>query len=58
MNIANYPGSHFAYASIGDLHAARKDTANAISNYEKALSIMENAAVRQKLAALQAAKAK
>ncbi len=58
MNIANYPGSHFAYASIGDLYAARKDTANAISNYEKALSIMENAAVRQKLTALQAAKAK
>jgi uncharacterized protein len=52
LNIANYPNSHFAFASYGDFFAAKKDTTNAIINYEKALSISENNVVRQKLAGL------
>lgn len=53
MNITNYPNSNNAYDSYGDLLAAEKDSANAIANYEKALSIKENADTRQKLNALE-----
>jgi len=35
-----------------EIFVAKKDTANAIINYEKALSISENNLVRQKLAGL------
>jgi len=56
LNIANYPNSHFAYASYGDYFVAIKDTSNAIVNYEKALTLTDNAVVRQKLTGLKAAK--
>jgi tetratricopeptide (TPR) repeat protein len=56
LNLINYPNSHFAYASYGDYYAARKDTSNAIINYEKALSISENPVVKQKLTGLQGKK--
>jgi len=56
LNVANYPNSHFAYASYGDYFVAIRDTANAIVNYEKALAISENAVVRQKLTGLKAPK--
>jgi tetratricopeptide (TPR) repeat protein len=53
MNIDNYPKSGNVYDSYGDLLAAEKDTANAIVNYKKALSIQENAYTKQKLNALE-----
>ncbi len=56
LNLVNYPNSHFAYASYGDYYAARKDTSNAIINYEKALTISDNPVVKQKLTGLQGKK--
>jgi predicted alpha/beta superfamily hydrolase len=53
MNIDNYPKSGNVYDSYGDLLAAEKDTANAIVNYKKALSIQENAYTKQKLNTLE-----
>jgi Predicted hydrolase of the alpha/beta superfamily len=52
MNIENYPKSGNVYDSYGDLMAAEKDTAKAISYYEKRLAIEENPFTRQKLNAL------
>ena len=52
MNIDNYPKSENVYDSYGDLMAAKKDTAKAITYYEKGLAIEENAFTRQKLNAL------
>lgn len=49
MNIANYPGSSNVYDSYGDYFTAKKDTADAIRNYKKALAIQNNAATIQKL---------
>ena len=53
LNIDNYPKSGNVYDSYGDLLAAKKDTANAIASYQKALAINENADSRQKMLALQ-----
>ena len=53
MNIANYPKSANVYDSYADLLAAKKDTANAIVNYQKALAIANNAETNQKLDKLQ-----
>jgi predicted alpha/beta superfamily hydrolase len=53
MNIENYPNSDNVYDSYGDLLVEKKDTANAITNYRKALAIKENAYTKQKLNALQ-----
>jgi len=53
MNIANYPGSSNVYVAYGDLLAAKKDTANAIANYKKALTIKESTATKQKLGKLE-----
>jgi predicted negative regulator of RcsB-dependent stress response len=41
------------YNSIGDYYTATGDNASAINNYQKALSIKEVPAVRQKLEKLQ-----
>jgi hypothetical protein len=53
MNIENYPNSSNAYDSYGDLFAAEKDTANAVANYKKAMSLQANPATKQKLDALE-----
>lgn len=53
MNITNYPNSNNVYDSYGDLFAAKKDTLNAIANYNKALAIKDNAETKQKLDALE-----
>jgi tetratricopeptide (TPR) repeat protein len=53
MNIDNYPNSGNVYDSYADLLSEQKDTANAIVNYKKALSIKENAYTKQKLSALE-----
>ncbi|MEP6582955.1 MAG: alpha/beta hydrolase-fold protein [Ginsengibacter sp.] len=49
MNIANYPNSGNVYDSYGDLFAAKKDTANAIVYYQKALAVKDNEETKQKL---------
>ncbi len=53
MNITNYPNSGNVYDSYGDLFAAKKDTLNAISFYQKALAINNNADTKQKLLEMQ-----
>jgi uncharacterized protein len=53
LNIANFPESGNVYDSYGDYFSEKKDTANAIAQFKKALSISENAETRQKLAELQ-----
>lgn len=53
LNVANYPDSYNVYDSYGDYFVAKKDNANAIVQFKKALSIKENAETRQKLDELQ-----
>jgi uncharacterized protein len=53
MNIINYPAGPVAYNYLGDLYVAKGDKKNAISNYEKALSLKESPETRKKLSALQ-----
>lgn len=52
LNIEWYPKSSNVYDSYGDYFSAKKDTANAIINYKKALEIKETAETRRKLDAL------
>ena len=52
LNIRNYPQSSNVFDSMGDYYAAQKDTVNAISNYEKALSIQKVELTQEKLAKL------
>jgi predicted alpha/beta superfamily hydrolase len=49
LNISNYPESGNVYDSYGDYFVAKKDNANAIAQFEKALSVAENADTRKKL---------
>ncbi len=53
LNIANFPESGNVYDSYGDYFIDKKDTANAIVQFKKALSIKENADTRHKLEELQ-----
>ena len=53
MNIANYPNSNNVYDSYGDFFAVKKDTANAIVYYQKALAIKEVDDTKYKLNQLQ-----
>jgi predicted alpha/beta superfamily hydrolase len=41
LNVKNYPESPYVYDSRGDYYLAQKDTAQAIQNYEKTLSLPE-----------------
>ncbi|MEO6001184.1 MAG: alpha/beta hydrolase-fold protein [Chitinophagaceae bacterium] len=52
-NIDNYPESYNVYDSMGDYYVAIGDKFNAINNFEKALSIKQNADTREKLEKLQ-----
>lgn len=52
LNIEWYPKSSNVYDSYADYYLAKKDTANAIINYKKALQIKETAETRRKLDAL------
>lgn len=56
LNIANFPESGNVYDSYGDYFIDKKDTANAIIQFKKALSLKENADTRQKLEELQGSK--
>jgi predicted negative regulator of RcsB-dependent stress response len=49
MNVSNYPESFNAYNSYGDYFVATDNKTKAIENFEKALSIKENPACRQKI---------
>jgi predicted alpha/beta superfamily hydrolase len=49
MNVANYPGSWNVYDSYGDYFVAKKDKANAIAQFEKALSLKDNEETKKKL---------
>lgn len=49
MNTEDYPSSSNVFDSYGDYFAARKDTANAIMNYEKALANRMNAVTLHKM---------
>jgi len=49
LNIEWYPESSNVYDSYADYYLAQKDTANAITNYQKALQIKDNAETRNKL---------
>ena len=49
LNMDNYPESSNVYDSYGDFYVAKGDKAKAIEQFEKALSIKENAAIRNKL---------
>ena len=53
MNVANYPESGNVYDSYADLLAAKKDTVNALSNYEKAYAITKSEETKQKMDQLQ-----
>jgi predicted alpha/beta superfamily hydrolase len=53
LNIDNYPNSPVAFNEYAGLLAYKKDTANAIVYYQKALAINKNDETKQKLNALQ-----
>ena len=53
MNMDNYPGSGIVYSSYADLLALQKDTADAIMNYKKSLSLQENPDTKRKLNTLE-----
>jgi uncharacterized protein len=52
LNITNYPESESVYFGYGEFFTAKGDNANAIAQFQKALSIEENAETRAKLNAL------
>ncbi len=52
LNIEWYPESSNVYDSYADYYLAQKDTANAVTNYQKALQIKDNTETRSKLNAL------
>lgn len=54
LNIDWYPESSNVYDSYADYYLAQKDTANAVTNYQKALLINDNAETRSKLSGLTA----
>jgi len=49
LNIENYPGSGNVYDSYADLLIAKKDTANAITNFQKAYAMTKSEDTKQKL---------
>lgn len=53
LNVDNYPESYNVFDSYGDYFLAIKDTANAIVQFKKALSVKENEGSRKKLQALE-----
>lgn len=49
LNIQWYPESSNVYDSFADYYLTQKDTANAVTNYQKALQIKDNTETRSKL---------
>lgn len=56
LNIENYDGSYNVYDSYGDYFIAIGDKSNAVTQFKKALSIMENEVTRKKLTELESDK--
>ncbi|MBS1501083.1 MAG: alpha/beta hydrolase [Bacteroidetes bacterium] len=52
MNIKNYPSGPVAYSYLGDLYAGHGDKIDARANYQKSLSLKEDAGIRKKLEGL------
>ncbi|MBS1529500.1 MAG: alpha/beta hydrolase [Bacteroidetes bacterium] len=52
MNIKNYPSGSVAYSYLGDLYGANGDKKDARANYQKSLSLKEDAGIRKKLEGL------
>ncbi|GAA4323133.1 alpha/beta hydrolase-fold protein [Flaviaesturariibacter amylovorans] len=52
LNLENYPGSFNVYDSYGDFFLAKGDKDKAVAQFEKALSIREDARTREKLVKL------
>jgi predicted alpha/beta superfamily hydrolase len=53
LNIENYPGSGNVYDSYADFLIAKKDTAHAITNFQKAYAMTKSEDTKQKLDQLQ-----
>ncbi|RYU93404.1 alpha/beta hydrolase-fold protein [Emticicia agri] len=49
LNVANYPESFNVYDSYGDYFVAKKDTANAIIQFKKTLTLKDHPDIRKKL---------
>jgi len=52
LNVKNYPDSPNVFDSMGDYYLEQKDTAQAVANFEKALSMQPLRYTRDKLAKL------
>jgi len=52
LNIENFPNSNNVYDSYGDYFVAKKDSLNAITNYNKALSIKKDIRTQNKILVL------
>lgn len=52
LNIENFPNSYKAYDAYADYSMVIKDTVSATLNYQKALSLMEDISIRNKLNAI------
>lgn len=53
LNVKNYPASFNVFDSYGDYFVAMGDTKNAIAQFEKVLTLKDNAATKKKLEKLQ-----
>lgn len=53
LNIENYPSSSNVYDAYGDFFAAKKDTANAVTYYNKALHLKNDEKTQAKLKAFE-----
>jgi hypothetical protein len=53
LNVKNYPTSFNVFDSYGDYFAAMGDKENAIAQFEKVLTMKDNAATKKKLEKLQ-----
>lgn len=49
LNVENFPNSYKAFDAYADYFVAIKDTIHAVENYKKALTIMDDISVRNKL---------
>jgi len=48
LNVINYPNSHIAFDSLGDLYAVKGEKEKAIENYKKSISLDKNSISKKK----------
>jgi len=53
LNIVNYPNSHIAFGSLGDLYAVTGVKEKAIENYRKSISLDKNSISKKKIKELE-----